>query len=87
MEALELPSETIRRSRPRLSELTIEVGKVVAVDRPDSARDRTCDFPGESKFNPIHVLDIPDDYQFMDDELVELIRSAAVPVIAGRLFL
>lgn len=40
------------------------------------------DFPGESKFTPVHVLDIPDDYQFMDDELVELIRSAAEPIIA-----
>ncbi len=39
------------------------------------------DFPGEAKFKPMHVLDIPDDYQFMDDELVELIRSAAEPII------
>ena len=39
------------------------------------------DFPGESKFKPIHVLDIPDDYKFMDAELVELIKSAANPII------
>ena len=43
------------------------------------------DFPGETKFKPLHVLDIPDDYQFMDDELVELIRLAAEPIIAGQL--
>jgi predicted protein tyrosine phosphatase len=41
------------------------------------------DFPDESKFKSMHVLDIPDDYQFMDDELVELIRSAAEPIIAA----
>ncbi|WP_146577804.1 low molecular weight protein tyrosine phosphatase family protein [Neorhodopirellula pilleata] len=41
------------------------------------------DFPGESKFKLLHVLDIPDDYQFMDDELVELIESAAEPIIAA----
>jgi len=29
----------------------------------------------------VHVLDIPDDYQFMDAELVELIESAAEPII------
>lgn len=40
------------------------------------------DFPGEAKFKPMHVLDIPDDYRFMDDELVELIRSAAEPIMA-----
>jgi len=40
------------------------------------------DLPGESKFKPVHVLDILDDYQFMDDELVDLIKSAAEPIIA-----
>ena len=39
------------------------------------------DFPGETKFKPIHVLDIPDEYQFMDDELAWLIRSAVEPII------
>ncbi|TWT54797.1 Low molecular weight phosphotyrosine protein phosphatase [Rubripirellula amarantea] len=39
------------------------------------------DFPGEAKFKPVHVLDIPDDYQFMDDELVELIRLSVEPII------
>lgn len=43
------------------------------------------DFPGETKFKPVHVLDIPDDYQFMDAELVELIKSAAEPIIAAVL--
>ena len=47
----------------------------------DKHRERIlADFPGESKFKPVHVLDIPDDYQFMDAELVQLIKSAAEPV-------
>ncbi len=29
----------------------------------------------------IHVLDIPDDYKFMDPELIELIREKAGPLI------
>lgn len=40
------------------------------------------DFPGEAKFRPMHVLDIPDEFHFMDDELVDMIRSAAEPIIA-----
>ena len=40
------------------------------------------DFPGEAKFKPLHVLDIPDEYRFMDDELVELIRSATEPILS-----
>ncbi len=39
-------------------------------------------FPGEMKFLQIEVLHIPDDYQFMDAELVEMIQTAAEPVIA-----
>ena len=39
------------------------------------------DFPGESKYKPMHVLDIPDEYRFMDAELVELICSAAEPLL------
>lgn len=39
------------------------------------------DFPGAMKYTPIHVLDIPDDYEFMDDELVSMIRSASEPII------
>jgi predicted protein tyrosine phosphatase len=42
-------------------------------------------FPGELGFVSLHVLDIPDDYQFMDFELVALIRSAAEPIIADLL--
>lgn len=32
---------------------------------------------------PVHVLDIPDDYQFMDPELIELIESGVYAVL-GR---
>ncbi|MCO8123557.1 protein tyrosine phosphatase [Stieleria sp. TO1_6] len=39
------------------------------------------DYPGETRFLPIEVLHIPDDYQFMDPELIELIRSSADPFI------
>lgn len=38
-------------------------------------------FAGESKFKPVHVLDIPDDYRFMDAELIELLKSATEPII------
>lgn len=39
------------------------------------------DFPGESKFKPLYVLDIPDDYLFMDAELVQLICTATEPIL------
>ncbi len=38
-------------------------------------------FPDLTKFLTIHVLDIPDDYRYMDAELVQLLRIAADPII------
>ena len=54
---------------------------VVLVMEDKHRRRILADFPGETKFKPIHVLDIPDEYQFMDDELAWLIRSAVEPII------
>lgn len=39
------------------------------------------DFRDEVKPKAIHVLDIPDDYQFMDPELVDLISDAVKPMV------
>ncbi|MBI3350000.1 MAG: phosphotyrosine protein phosphatase [Burkholderiales bacterium] len=33
---------------------------------------------------PLHVLDIPDDYRFMDPELVELLQTAVPPLLDLR---
>ncbi|MBT5019286.1 hypothetical protein OAF42_01645 [Planctomicrobium sp.] len=33
-------------------------------------------FPGEMAYTEIHVLDIPDEYQFMDPELVQCIQDS-----------
>ena len=41
------------------------------------------DFRDEVRYTPVWVLDIPDDYGFMDPELVELIRTATEPLIFG----
>lgn len=30
---------------------------------------------------PIHVLDIPDDYQYMDPELIELLRTSVAAIL------
>ena len=39
------------------------------------------EFPGGLKFKPVHVLDIPDDFRFMNAELMELLKSATEPLI------
>ncbi|MEM7782630.1 MAG: protein tyrosine phosphatase [Planctomycetota bacterium] len=39
-------------------------------------------FPGEMRFKKVYVLDIPDDYQFMDAELIKEIIASVDPILA-----
>jgi len=39
-------------------------------------------FPQLVQFKKIEVLDIPDDYQYMDDELIELLKASVLPLIS-----
>ncbi len=32
-------------------------------------------------YKPVHVLDIPDDYQYMDEELIELLQDRVEPIL------
>ncbi len=78
------------RGTARAAVQTIRLGDIVWADAilvmEDKHRQRIlAEFPGKTKFTPIRVLDIPDQYQFMDNELVELIRSAVEPVIAPEI--
>jgi len=39
------------------------------------------EYPRALLGKPVHVLDIPDDYRFMDAELVELLQTAVPPLL------
>ena len=39
-------------------------------------------FPRLVQFKTIAVLDIPDDYQYMDSELIELLKTSVTPLIS-----
>ena len=39
------------------------------------------DYPGEMRSKATHVLDIPDDFQFMDPELVEILTESVPSLI------
>ncbi len=42
------------------------------------------EFPGEMRYKEIHVLDIPDNYQYMDPELMAEIEAAVEPILTGK---
>jgi predicted protein tyrosine phosphatase len=39
------------------------------------------DYPGELRYKDLYVLGIPDDYKYMDPELIEEIRSSVDPIL------
>ncbi len=59
----------------------IEWADVILVMEGKHRQRLLSDFPCETKFKVVHVLDIPDDYRFMDEELVALFRSAVEPIL------
>ncbi len=45
-------------------------------------RDRLkASFPRGMQYKTVHILEIPDDYQFMDPELVELLEEVVPPLL------
>ena len=72
---------TTRSAVQTIHATDIQWADVVLVMEDKHRQRLLADFPSETKFASIGVLDIPDDYQFMDPELVELIRDSTEPII------
>jgi predicted protein tyrosine phosphatase len=72
-------------ARRRLTAADLTWADVVFV-MEESHHDRLLDqYAREVAAKPVHVLDIPDEYRYMDPELVEILESAAGPLIAAHL--
>ncbi|MCC9600994.1 protein tyrosine phosphatase [Stieleria sp. JC731] len=72
---------TAKSARQTLQDIDLAWADLVLVMEDKHRHRLLADYPGETGFLPIEVLHIPDDYQFMDPELVELIRVASEPII------
>lgn len=53
---------------------------ILVMEEKHKSRIKT-EFTGLLKHKPVHVLDIPDEYKFMDAELVEILEIAVVSII------
>lgn len=69
-------------ARRRVSEKLLRWADLVVVMEPDHKRRLQSQFPDLARDLLIEVLDIPDDYEFMNPELVELIRQRVEPLLA-----
>ena len=75
---------TSRSARRQVSVTDIRWADVILVMEDKHASRLRADFRQEVAYKALHVLDIPDDYQYMDEELVELLRSKCEPLIFGE---
>jgi predicted protein tyrosine phosphatase len=72
---------TSRKARRHVNVTAIRWADLICVMEERHLSRLRADFRGELKHKPTYVLDIPDDYQFMDPELIELIYDAVAPII------
>ena len=71
-------------SRQRINEKTLHWASLVLVmERKHAARIRE-QFSYMDELPPIESLQIPDEFVFMDPELIRLIREAVEPIITSR---
>jgi predicted protein tyrosine phosphatase len=68
-------------ARRRVSEKLLRWADLVLVMESAHKRKLREDFPEVFHDLRIEVLDIPDDYEFMDPALIELIRSTVEPLL------
>lgn len=76
---------TSRSARHQISVNDIRWADLIVVMEDKHARRLKADFRQEVSYKPVHVLDIPDNYPFMDEELIELLKSAVTPLIEAEL--
>ncbi|MCA8979798.1 MAG: phosphotyrosine protein phosphatase [Planctomycetes bacterium] len=69
----------------RLTAADVRWADLVFVMEAEHQRRLRREFGTELEGRAVHVLDIPDDYGFMDPELVELISSAVDPHLDASL--
>lgn len=75
---------TSPKARRTVSEPDIRWSDMVVVMESKHRQRVLAAFPQLMRDRPIHVLDIPDDYAFMDPELVIWIKQAVAPLIDGH---
>jgi len=72
---------TNRKARKRATSDDLKWADIVFVMEQKHKQRLVAEFPGEMRYKKLHVLDIPDDYQFMDADLIVEIRNAVDPIL------
>ncbi|MEL6666233.1 MAG: protein tyrosine phosphatase [Pseudomonadota bacterium] len=72
---------TVRGAKRTVSVEDIRWSDIILVMEDKHKSRLLAQFRDEVRYKALHVLDIPDEYKYMDPELVEIIRETATPII------
>lgn len=75
---------TVRGARRTISVADIRWADVILVMEEKHKSRLQAQFRDEVRYKQLHVLEIPDAYRFMDEDLVELLRAKAGPVLGYK---
>ena len=73
---------TNKGARKKVSKGDLQWADLVLVMEQKHRQRLLAEYPGETRFKELHVLDIPDNYRFMDPELIEEITAVVEPILA-----
>lgn len=74
---------TVRGAKRTISVKDLRWADVILVMEQKHKSRLQAQFRDEVRYKTLHVLDIPDEYRFMDEELIELLKAKATPLIWG----
>lgn len=72
---------TSRNARRTITSNDLQWADLVLVMESKHRQKLRADFPGEMKHKKCHVLEIPDDYEYMDPDLIDMIRQSVDEVL------
>ena len=72
---------TSRKARRTVSHSDIKWAELICVMESKHRNKLKADFRDIMNYKKIHVLDIEDNYQYMDAELIEILRQSIDPII------
>ncbi len=75
---------TSRKAKRTVNSSDLRWADVVMVMENKHRNRLLSSFPGEMRYKDVYVLDVPDEYRFMDPELVDLLKLCVPPILDGR---
>ncbi|MEL7049427.1 MAG: phosphotyrosine protein phosphatase [Pseudomonadota bacterium] len=76
-----------KSARRRISVSDLRWADMILVMEDKHTRQLRAQFRDEVRHKPVHVLDIPDDYRYIDPELIEILQAKVAPLLADGITL